>query len=98
MKCPKCNQEPMSLIRIIFKFNRLTVICKNCEAKLRAGRLIRRMFYGAWIFGLGLVLIARLLDFAFDIALLVIVVVAIPAEFVAWNRGRYEEQETFEGA
>jgi len=95
MKYPKCNQNPMSLVRFIFKFNRIKITCKNyCGTNLKAGSLIRRMFYGALIFGLALGISYGLLDFGFGILILVVIVLAISTEFVVWKYGRYEEQET----
>ncbi|MFQ6114218.1 MAG: hypothetical protein ACE5NG_09025 [bacterium] len=96
MKCPRCNENPMSLIRYIFKFNRLKVNCKNCGAKLRAGHLIRRMFYGALIFGFALGFSVGFLEIGLGIVLLALVVFAIPAEYVAWNYGRYEVLQSVE--
>jgi hypothetical protein len=75
--------------------NPLTVICKNCKTKLRAGSFIRKAFIAVLILGLAFGLSAGLLDFGFGIVLLVIVILAIPVEFMLWKYGRYEVQRVF---
>lgn len=35
MKCPKCNQSPLSFKEFTIRFNLEHLICRNCGAKLK---------------------------------------------------------------
>lgn len=37
MKCPKCNQEPISLKKYLTKVNNFTMKCQHCETELKTG-------------------------------------------------------------
>ncbi len=92
MNCPNCNQNPISLVGFLFKFNPLKLICKSCGAKLEASYLIRAVFIGAIILGFSM----GVLDIGFGKVILILVIVVTPLEFVTWKYGRNEMQESIE--
>jgi len=98
MKCPKCNQQPMSFIRFFLKTNPLKIKCSRCGANLKAGKLLKGLFIGAVIYGIVLGFTTPYLFFKYNWEILYVVllfiigvaVVGIPAECIAWKYGRYK--------
>jgi Na+/citrate or Na+/malate symporter len=102
MKCPRCNQQPMSFVQFFLKLNPLNIVCDKCGTTLKAGKLLRSLFIGAVICGSILGIAMAYLSFTYNwriihIVLLLIIataIVGIPAEYIAWKYGRYKVYET----
>lgn len=98
MKCPQCNQQPISFLRFILKFNQTKITCRSCEAKLKGNRLLRVLFYSALLFGiasgLSIIFLENFLDLGYvktlAIFLGIIVILGTPLEILVWKHSGYE--------
>lgn len=98
MKCPKCDQQPMSFVKFFLKVNPLRINCVSCGTKLRAGSLLYGLFTGGAIYGFILGLVVVYLTFVcgwelWQVVLLFILgafAVGLPGEFIAWRYGHYK--------
>ena len=98
MKCPKCNQEPMSFTQFFLKPNPLRIICTKCGVRLKARGFLVVLFIGAMIYGFVLGVITPYLYFKYNwdvvttilFFILAVAVVGIPAEYSAWKYGHYK--------
>lgn len=101
MKCPNCNQKPVSLIRFIFKSKR-TVTCQHCEKTLSAGRFVPIIgFIVGSGFGISTVLFVHSVTtersasaFGFGKLFLLFAVFVIAFEYITWHYGRYETEDS----
>ena len=98
MKCPKCNQEPMSFKQFFLKPNPLRIICTKCGTRLKAERFLVVLFIGAIIYGFVLGAITPYLYFKYNweivntilFFILAVAVVGLPAEYSTWKYGHYK--------
>ena len=98
MRCPKCNQEPMSFTKFFLKPNPLRIICTKCGTRLQAGRFLVVLFIGAMAYGFVLGAVMPYLYFKYNwhiintilFFILAVAIVGIPAEYSAWKYGSYK--------
>jgi len=98
MKCPSCNNEPMSFVQFYLLSNPFSTKCDKCGVKLKPDSIIRRMIYiemiiAVFIAGIVHSFIGMLTARGFAIYIVTIAIVLYPIEKYLWNNGSYKIRE-----
>lgn len=96
--CPQCGELPLTVGQFVRKFDMRKTKCQNCGTVLKGNRFLYVSFYSAIAFGVcgaGLAIILKesygWSEFSALLAFIgTVLVVGIPAEIVAWQKGAYE--------
>jgi uncharacterized protein (DUF983 family) len=101
MKCPKCNEEPISLRKYLSKFNFFKLKCQSCGTDLKLGTLLSVIFsffiVGAMVIGFQ---VGRSLsrwsegDEIYVVILIALVILGVVIEIFMWKYGRYEIKDS----
>ena len=91
---------PITFERFVINQDPRNITCMNCSAKLKANRLLYRIYYIGILAGLlagGVaIILAEVYDWSVEIAFLVVIAIAVvlllPVEIYAWKHGAYIEK------
>ena len=98
MICPNCNQQPITFISFVSKFNATKTKCQHCQANLKGNKLLHYVFYSGLVFGFLLGFSIAMLEDIYKwglsnsliIFILTLAIVGTPIEIIAWKYGSYD--------
>ena len=96
--CPQCGELPLTVEQFVLKFDARKTKCHNCGTLLKGNRFLYVVFYCAIALGLcgaGFFIILEEIygwpEYSAFLAFIgAVLIVGIPIEIVAWQKGAYE--------